>query len=111
MKCLGCVFTFLLALPIAAQVAGRISGSVIDASGAAVPNAKVDLYLSGGKTAVLSTTTTVDGNYTIATVRPDQYDLVVDAAGFTQAKVSGIHVEPSIVTSVAPVTLEVASTS
>ena len=32
-----------------AQVAGGIAGSVVDNTGAAIPNAKVSLMLSGGK--------------------------------------------------------------
>src|SRR5207244_1675331 len=81
----------------------------IDQTGAAVPNARVSLLLHGGKIPVIATQTTADGLFTISTVRPDLYDLAVEAQGFSKSTVTSVRVEPSKDTDVS-VKLEVAST-
>jgi len=101
----------LFAAAAFAQVAGRLTGSVTDASGASVANATVNLYVPGGKSPILSTKTTTEGLFEIPTVRPDVYELGVQAAGFAEARIGKIHVDPSQVTSVPPITLQVSSTS
>ncbi len=101
----------LSALLVFGQVAGRISGTIVDQTGAGVPNASVSLFLPGGKTAVLTTSTGTDGNFTIPAVRPDFYDLVVEASGFNKTTVTGVKVDPSIATSLPQVRLEVAATT
>ncbi len=62
---LGCCIC-LVAGELLAQSTGRMSGLITDSSGAAVPNAKVNLYLAGGGTPVASTVTTREGNYSFA---------------------------------------------
>src|SRR5712691_9125955 len=63
---LGAVAILLTFSPFAnAQIAGRITGSVVDPSGAAVPRATVNLLLHGGKRTLLSTTTTPEGLFTL----------------------------------------------
>ena len=96
---------------VSGQVAGRISGSVVDASGAAVPNAKVSLFLQGGSSALLSTQTTSDGLISISTVRPEFYDVVVEAPGFEKTKLPGVKVDPSKETSLPPITLQISATA
>ena len=96
---------------ISGQVAGRISGSVVDASGAAVPNAKVSFFLQGGSSALLSTQTTSDGLISISTVRPEFYDVVVEAPGFEKTKLPGVKVDPSKETSLPPITLQISATT
>jgi len=44
-----------------AQVSGRISGSVVDASGAAVGSADVELFLAGGEKPLMVSKTTAEG--------------------------------------------------
>ncbi len=65
----------LLGGSLVAQVNGRLTGSVIDPSGAAVPKASVNLLLHGGKRALLATTTGTDGQFSIESIRPELYDL------------------------------------
>ena len=92
-----------------AQVAGKVTGSVVDASGAAVPNAAVSLQLSGSGSNVYSTETTSGGDFTLPTVNPATYDLVVEAKGFTKAVVKGIDVDPGRSNDVPPIKLELAA--
>jgi hypothetical protein len=98
-----------LASPLNAQFSGRVSGSVVDTTGGAVPNAQVDLYLSGGSKPLLSTTTTAEGLYSFLGVRPAAYDLTVQVPGFNKATIRAITVDPARETPVPQVTLQVVS--
>jgi hypothetical protein len=66
-------------IPASAQFSGRVSGTVVDTSGAAIPGADVELFVAGGKKAVLATKTGADGGYHLIGVRPADYDLAVSA--------------------------------
>jgi hypothetical protein len=99
----------LAALPVSAQISGRISGAVTDASGASVPNAQIELLLAGGKKPLLTTKTAADGTYHLIGVRPGEFDLTVDAAGFLKATVRNISVDPARETPVADIKLSLAS--
>ena len=94
-----------------AQESGRVTGVVVDPTGAAVPGAKVDLYLEGTATAALSTVTTTAGVFNFAGVRPATYSLVVEVPGFNKSTTSGIEVNGARETAVPPVKLEVGSVS
>src|SRR5947208_4301917 len=84
----------LMAGSCLAQVTGRISGSVTDSTGAAVPNADVNLLLAGGAKPVLSTVTTPEGLFSFTNVRPQKYDLTVDSKGFLKYSLHGVTVDP-----------------
>jgi len=99
----------LMASAAMAQVTGRISGSVVDASGAAVPNAQVQLLLPGGKSAIFTVSTTAEGLYTFTGVQPGMYDIAVQAGGFAAASVRGVDVDPIRETSLPPIQLSVAA--
>ncbi len=88
------------------QVAGRLTGSVVDPSGASVADASVNLFLPGGKLPVLSTKTTSEGNFDFTAVRPDTYRLEVKATGFGDYAQSNLAVDPARQTSVPPIHLE-----
>src|SRR4051812_46213905 len=77
------------------QVTGRITGSVVDPSGSAVPKAKVSVFLAGGTSAVLQTETTAEGIFSIETIRPESYDLTIEAGGFQPQKFRGVKVDPA----------------
>ena len=58
------------AFSLHAQVAGRVTGTVVDATGAAIPGANVSLQLPGGGTAAYTTTTNASGDFIVPTVNP-----------------------------------------
>src|ERR1044071_5595126 len=103
------VLTAVVTTSLMAQVAGRLSGSVVDPSGGSIPNATVNLYLPGGKTPVLSTKTTQDGNFDFTSVRPESYRLEVRASGFNGYVQEPVAVDPVRQTSMAPIRLELQS--
>ncbi len=102
---------FLWVLPLSAQIDGRISGAVVDASGSSVPNAEVELFLAGGKKPLLTTKSAGDGSYHLIAVRPGYFDLTVEAPGFVKATVHNIAVDPARETSVPEIKLALASVS
>ena len=102
------VFT---ALPLLGQIDGRVSGAVVDSSGASVPSAAVELFLPGGKKPILSTKTAADGTYHLIAVRPGYFDITVEAQGFVKTTLHNIAVDPARETSVPEVKLAVAAVS
>ncbi len=106
------IFSLLFSFqPAFGQTAGGLRGSVVDQTGAAVPAAKVDLLLPGGKAAVLSTETNANGLFEFNTIRPALYVLSVEHAGFAKVTIQNVKVEPVRVAELAPVKLEIVSTS
>jgi hypothetical protein len=106
---------FLLIAALAAlafgQVDGRLTGSVVDASGAAVPNATVNVYLPGGKKPMLTMKTTSAGIFDFTTVRPDIYRLEVMAAGFNTVAQNNVAVDPVRQTTLPTIQLAIQSTT
>src|SRR6185369_1651271 len=91
---LGVAFTcVLLTSSAVAQSSGRISGMVIDTTGAAVGSADVELTLAGGQKALLTTRTSAEGIFNLIGVRPAEYDLSVSAKGFLRATLRKITVD------------------
>lgn len=105
----GLCFAVLLSLPLFAQSDGRVSGTVVDSSGAAVPNAEVALYLAGGKKPLLTTKSSTDGSYNFIAVRPAYYDLTASSAGFLTVAVHNLTVDPARETNVPQIKLQIAS--
>src|SRR5579871_2769583 len=101
----------LLAGVANAQVAGRLSGSVVDQSGAAIPGAIVNVYLTGGKEPVLTSKTNDAGLFAFIAVRADRYDVAVEAKGFARVILRDVKVDPVQETGLPPVKLEVQSTT
>ncbi|MCX6637128.1 MAG: carboxypeptidase regulatory-like domain-containing protein, partial [Acidobacteria bacterium] len=92
-----------------AQVAGRLSGSVVDSTGAAAPGAKVSVYLAGGSQPVLTAETTSEGLFALSGVRPEFYDLTIQAQGFVAYTVRQVKVDPARETVIPPIKLELAA--
>src|SRR5690349_4301399 len=101
----------LMADAASAQVFGRLSGSVVDQSGAAVPGAAVNVYLAGGKEPLLTAKTNEAGLFILIGVRPDTYDIAVESKGFTKVVLRQVKIEPLQETGLGAIKLEVASTA
>src|SRR5579885_3860285 len=102
---------FLLISAAQAQSNGRLTGIVVDPSGAAVPRATVSLLLHGGKRALLATLTSNEGAFTIESVRPELYDLVIEAGGFQRYNLENVKVDPARSTDLPPIKLSLATTA
>lgn len=79
--------------PAAAQAAQRLSGSVVDQSGAVVPGAAVTLRDGGGTEQ--RTTTDANGDFAFATVRAGHYTIEVQQALFEVGSVA-VEVDSTI---------------
>src|ERR1700676_5054962 len=76
--------------PVYAQVAGAtLSGTVTDASGSAVPNAKVSIKNSATGV-VRDVTTDSAGFYSAPNLLPGVYDITVAATGFSSSVQTGL---------------------
>ena len=113
MKCARTLVLTSAALILSAaawgQISGTLAGSVTDQTGAGIPGAKVSLFLRGGNTPVVQTATTVEGIFRIPAVRPDFYNLVVEAQGFNKSTINDVKVDPSTETALPPIVVQVAS--
>src|SRR6516165_7101452 len=105
------VFLLILtATQVLAQgVSGRIIGTVLDATGAAVTNARVTVTNEATGISV-STTTDSRGDYRASNLPPGNYRVQIEAAGM-QTIVSKGNVVTVDNTTLVPVTLQVGSTS
>jgi Carboxypeptidase regulatory-like domain/TonB dependent receptor-like, beta-barrel len=97
----------LAAFSLSAQVTSTVSGSVVDATGAAVPEAAVSLQLAGANTALFTAKTTPAGDFTIPSVPPNTYDLFIEAKGFQKTKISGVIVNAGRAAAIPAIKLEV----
>lgn len=78
---------------IAQETWGTVRGTVVDPTGAAVPNANVELS-GGALPRALAQKTGVNGSYMFAQVPAGTgYQVVVTGAGFANARVAGVNVE------------------
>jgi hypothetical protein len=103
------VSAFLCSAAMFAQSSGRISGVVTDASGASIPGASIELFLAGGATPLLKSQTGVDGNFFIAGVRPENYDLHIVSTGFRKEIIRNIKVDTSLELSLKTIKLEISA--
>jgi hypothetical protein len=82
--------------PLFAQSdSSSISGTITDASGALLPNAKVTIH----NTATLSdrsVTSNESGNFNLTNIVPGDYNVRVEIAGFETTTLTAVHVDPSI---------------
>ena len=88
---------------------GTILGTIIDSSGAVVPNAKVSI-IQTGTGVVHETQTTGAGDYAVPDLVPGPYRVEVEAPGFSKAQVSGTVLQVAQEVRV-NVTLQTGSTS
>src|SRR5690348_8746698 len=88
-------FTFLLAFCLAGYLAaqdisGSIGGTILDPTGAPVPNAKVTVTNTDRNQVVRTITTDATGTYSAPFIPIGNYEIKVEAAGFRAATRSGI---------------------
>src|SRR5713226_1938841 len=83
---------------------GGISGTVVDPNGAAVPGATVTVTNTGTNQSI-KVTTSEDGAFSVSSLDPVTYRIVVEIAGFKKAILEKVKVDTASVAS-ANVTLE-----
>jgi hypothetical protein len=103
-------FLVVCGSPLHSQVTGRLTGTVEDISGAAIPGAAVSLNKAGSGAPVLTTQTTSDGLYTLNAIQPGLYDLVVETAGFAKHTTRAVKIDTGRETSMQPIKMEVLAT-
>ena len=88
-----CLAAMLTGSPALAQSTyGSITGTVVDASSSAVPDAQVTLT-SAATSATRTFTTTGDGAYSFVNLSPGEYQIDVEKAGFKHVKRQSVIVE------------------
>src|SRR5687767_11624747 len=75
-----------------AQTQGAITGTVTDASGAAVPGAEVTVTNTATR-GTRETTTNTEGQYTFPSLPPGNYELKVALQGFKTAEIPAFKVD------------------
>jgi hypothetical protein len=86
-----CVGVVLLAVAgYGQEITGSISGTVLDASGAGVPGAKVTITNTDRGAVSRSTTTNNEGNYLGALLDVGHYSVAVEAKGFKTEVQKGV---------------------
>src|SRR5258708_28983956 len=90
---LGCLLSIMLSSAMFAQmtIAGSISGTVVDPSGSAVPDAKITLTSQSTKE-TREAATNESGAFGLVAVQPDTYSIKVEHAGFKTFERTGIVV-------------------
>jgi hypothetical protein len=101
----------LLAFTVFAQSNGRLKGLVVDSSGAAIPGANVGLQLSGSEANAYGTVTGSSGDFNFAAIRPELYDVRVEANGFVKKVLKGVRIEPNREVELQAIALDVSSVS
>src|SRR5689334_11571678 len=86
------LFAFFVGNANAQQVFGKIFGTVTDASGGAINNAKVTVT-DQSKGTTFEATTNESGNYERGQLIPGAYTIDVEAAGFQKAEFKDIAVK------------------
>jgi hypothetical protein len=87
-----CVLVLALSAGLHAQALSGITGTVVDASGAVVPNAKVTVTNTATQVASHAVTSSA-GTYTVTDLIPGNYTVQVEVAGFQTAVHTGVLVE------------------
>jgi hypothetical protein len=103
---LACVLTTGVSY---AQIAGRLTGSVVDPSGAGVPNASITVQRPGSEATVYSASTSSQGSFVIPTVNAGTYNVVIEAKGFAKTTINNVVVDAGRFTDLPPTKVEVAA--
>lgn len=90
-----------------AQDTARLTGSVTDQTGSAIPGATVELRLPGGAGLLATTSTTENGLFSFIGLRPVSVDLTVTSTGFQKQTVRDLKLNPGRESSLPPIKLEI----
>ncbi len=102
--------TILSIAVIAQGLTGQISGTLTDANGSVVPNAKV-LVINEETALVREVTSDSDGNFVVPQLLPGTYSLLISTGGFKKFEQKGIQVTANERVALRKVTLEVGDVS
>jgi hypothetical protein len=86
------LLVLLVAAPAYAQFGSRLSGTVLDLNGAAIPGATVVLT-NAATQQTLTTATNNTGGYQFAELPPGHYSVVITAAGFKKNNLTDLALE------------------
>src|SRR5437899_2234632 len=87
------IFVLILSLMAVGQTnRGGISGTVTDSNGAAVPNAKVTIT-DIGRNQAKTVSTSADGSYSVSSLDPVEYRVLVEAKNFKKSIVQNVKVD------------------
>jgi hypothetical protein len=105
------VFAFALcaAAGLHAQTTSRLSGSVTDSSGAAIPGASVKVLLPGASAPVAAMQTAQDGGFVFVGLNPGVFDLSIESAGFSTKVLRGLRIENARELSLPPIPMDVST--
>jgi hypothetical protein len=105
------LFLALFALPaLHAQTTGTLTGTVVDQSGAVIPQARITL-LNQATNDVRQTTSNSVGYFTFAGVLPSTYTVTVEGSGFKTWRQTDITVDPGDMRKVENVRLQTGALS
>jgi hypothetical protein len=107
-KALGCLLSIVLSSAVFAQmtITGSISGTVVDPSGSAVPDAKITLTSQSTKQ-TREAATNESGAFNLVAVQPDAYSIKVEHAGFKTFERTGLVVSANERLSIGQLILQV----
>jgi len=81
---------------------GAIGGAVLDSKGTSISKAQVEIREAGSSTTVRTVFADASGNFTVASLPIDAYDVVVSATGFSTSKYNGVTVRVTETTRLNP---------
>lgn len=90
-----CISITAAALTFAQGTRGTIRGTVTDPSGASVPGATLKLINTARNQEVRTISTDENGEFQLLEIEPGTYELVINAAGFSEAHITSVTVEPN----------------
>lgn len=85
------LFSCVSGVLLAQETTGMITGSVMDPTGAVVPNARIEISAANLPRAV-TTMSDSSGNYTLANVPVGEYTVIASATGFSKMRKMGVNV-------------------
>jgi hypothetical protein len=100
----------LAARGYAQNITGSISGHIVDPSGAAVPNATV-LESQAAKKTTVTTSTTPQGDFSLAGLLPGNYDITVEVPGFKKLEDRNIELDAQDHLALGNLKLEIGATA